>query len=41
MAHEVEWALQGACPVVSLNGVSGLPLKPSQILEAVERAAGR
>ena len=33
MAHEVEWAVQGACPVVRLNQVDGLPIRPSKILD--------
>jgi len=41
MAHEVEWALRGACPVVSLCQVNGQALKPSLIREAIEQAAGR
>lgn len=41
MAHEVEWALRGACPVVSLCQVNGQAMKPSLIREAIEQAAGR
>jgi 2-oxoglutarate/2-oxoacid ferredoxin oxidoreductase subunit alpha len=40
MAHEVEWALGGACPVVPLGRVDGLPVKPSEIRAAIEQAAG-
>jgi 2-oxoglutarate ferredoxin oxidoreductase subunit alpha len=39
MAHEVEWAAGGACPVIPLSRVDGLPVRPGQILELVERAA--
>jgi 2-oxoglutarate ferredoxin oxidoreductase subunit alpha len=39
MAHEVEWAVGGACRVVPLSRVDGLPIRPGQILEFVERAA--
>jgi 2-oxoglutarate/2-oxoacid ferredoxin oxidoreductase subunit alpha len=39
MAHEVEWAAAGACPVAALPRVDGLPISPRQILEWVERAA--
>ncbi len=41
MAHEVEWALRGTCPVVPVGQVNGQALKPSQIREAIEKAAGR
>jgi 2-oxoglutarate ferredoxin oxidoreductase subunit alpha len=37
MAHEVEWAASGACPVVPLSRVDGLPVRPGQVLELVER----
>jgi 2-oxoglutarate ferredoxin oxidoreductase subunit alpha len=40
MAHEVEWAVRGACPVVPFGRVDGLPVRPGQILELIERAAG-
>jgi 2-oxoglutarate ferredoxin oxidoreductase subunit alpha len=39
MAHEVEWAVAGACPVAALTRVDGQPITPRQILEQVERAA--
>lgn len=39
MAHEVEWAVGGACRVVPFSRVDGLPVRPGQILELVERAA--
>jgi 2-oxoglutarate ferredoxin oxidoreductase subunit alpha len=39
MAHEVEWAVAGACRVVPLSRVDGLPIRPGQILELVERSA--
>jgi 2-oxoglutarate ferredoxin oxidoreductase subunit alpha len=38
MAHEVEWAAGGACRVLSFSRVDGLPVRPGQILELVERA---
>jgi 2-oxoglutarate ferredoxin oxidoreductase subunit alpha len=41
MAHEVEWALRGACPVVPLGRVSGLPIKPAEVRQAIGEAAGR
>jgi 2-oxoglutarate ferredoxin oxidoreductase subunit alpha len=40
LAHEVEWAVRGACRVVPFSRVDGLPVRPAQILELVERAAG-
>jgi 2-oxoglutarate ferredoxin oxidoreductase subunit alpha len=39
LAHEVEWAVAGACPVVPFGRVDGLPVSPAQILELVLRAA--
>jgi len=44
MAHEVEWAARGACEVVPFGRVDGLPIRPAQILEVIQRAdrgAGR
>jgi 2-oxoglutarate ferredoxin oxidoreductase subunit alpha len=41
IAHEVEWAVGGACPVVPFGRVDGLPVRPAQILELIERAAHR
>lgn len=38
MAHEVEWAVRGACPVVPFGRVDGLPIRPAQILELIEHA---
>jgi len=40
MAHEVEWAAQGACRVVPFGRVDGLPIRPGQMLELIEQAAG-
>jgi 2-oxoglutarate ferredoxin oxidoreductase subunit alpha len=39
MAHEVEWAVKGSCPVVPLGRVDGLPVSPSQLLSLIEEAA--
>ncbi|MBI3448901.1 MAG: 2-oxoacid:acceptor oxidoreductase subunit alpha [Acidobacteria bacterium] len=39
MAHEVEWALRGACPVVPFARVDGLAIRPSQILAEIRAAA--
>jgi 2-oxoglutarate ferredoxin oxidoreductase subunit alpha len=39
MAHEVEWAAGGACRVVPFSRVDGLPVRPGQVLEVVEREA--
>ena len=39
LAHEVEWAVQGRCPVLTLGRVDGLPIRPAQILERIEEAA--
>jgi len=39
MAHEVEWALAGACPVVPLGRVDGQPVCPGEILELIEKTA--
>jgi 2-oxoglutarate/2-oxoacid ferredoxin oxidoreductase subunit alpha len=39
MAHEVEWAVCGACPVVPFGRVDGQPIRPAQILELIEQAA--
>jgi 2-oxoglutarate ferredoxin oxidoreductase subunit alpha len=39
MAHEVEWAARGACRVVPFSRVDGLPIRPAQVLELIERAA--
>ena len=39
MAHEVEWAAAGACPIDPLMRIDGQPISPRQILERVERAA--
>ncbi len=38
MAHEVEWALAGTCPVTAIGRVDGQPFRPGQILQAVEEA---
>jgi 2-oxoglutarate ferredoxin oxidoreductase subunit alpha len=39
MAHEVEWAVRGACPVVPFGRVDGLPIRPSQIATLIEETA--
>jgi 2-oxoglutarate ferredoxin oxidoreductase subunit alpha len=39
MAHEVEWAARGACPVVPFGRVDGLPVSPTQILDLIKEAA--
>jgi 2-oxoglutarate ferredoxin oxidoreductase subunit alpha len=41
MAHEVEWAVRGACHVVPFGRVDGLPIRPGQILELIEQAVSR
>lgn len=38
-AHEVEWAVCGKSEVVKLNRVDGEPIRPTQILELIERLA--
>jgi 2-oxoglutarate ferredoxin oxidoreductase subunit alpha len=38
MAHEVEWAVRGACAVGRVNRVDGEPISPLEIVEAVEQA---
>jgi 2-oxoglutarate ferredoxin oxidoreductase subunit alpha len=38
VAHEVEWAVAGACPVTPFGRVDGLPVRPAQVLELIERA---
>ena len=38
MAHEVEWAARGACRVIPLTRVDGLPISPAQILGSIEKA---
>jgi 2-oxoglutarate ferredoxin oxidoreductase subunit alpha len=39
MAHEVEWAVSGACNVVPLCRVDGQPIRPSQIMDLIEKEA--
>jgi 2-oxoglutarate/2-oxoacid ferredoxin oxidoreductase subunit alpha len=39
IAHEVEWAVQGACAVEPFARVDGQPVRPAQILELIEKAA--
>ncbi len=41
MAHEVEWAVRGACTVVPFGRVDGQPIRPAQIVELIEKAAKR
>lgn len=39
IAHEVEWAVRGSCPVIPFGRVDGLPISPAQILTLIEEAA--
>ncbi|MBV8264748.1 MAG: 2-oxoacid:acceptor oxidoreductase subunit alpha [Planctomycetaceae bacterium] len=39
MAHEVEWAAAGACPIDPLMRIDGQPISPRQIRARVDRAA--
>ncbi len=39
VAHEVEWAVGGACPVAKLNRVDGEPISPVEILARLEEVA--
>ncbi len=39
MAHEVEWAAAGACPVVTYGRVDGLPVRPADVLRLIEKSA--
>jgi 2-oxoglutarate ferredoxin oxidoreductase subunit alpha len=39
MAHEVEWAVRGACKVIPFGRVDGLPVSPAQVLQLIEEAA--
>jgi 2-oxoglutarate ferredoxin oxidoreductase subunit alpha len=39
MAHEVEWAVRGACNVIPFGRVDGLPISPAQVLRLIEEAA--
>jgi len=39
LAHEVEWAVAGACKVVPFSRVDGQPVRPAQILELIEQTA--
>jgi len=38
LAHEVEWAVQGTCPIKPFGRVDGQPIRPGQILELIEAA---
>ncbi|MCU0241381.1 MAG: 2-oxoacid:acceptor oxidoreductase subunit alpha [Vicinamibacteria bacterium] len=38
MAHEVEWAAQGACRVVTFGRVDGFPISPAQLLALIDEA---
>jgi 2-oxoglutarate ferredoxin oxidoreductase subunit alpha len=40
IAHEVEWAVRGACPVVPFGRVDGQPISPSQVRQLIAQAAG-
>jgi len=39
MAHEVEWAVGGACQVLKVGRVDGQAMRPAQILNLIEEAA--
>lgn len=39
IAHEVEWAVRGACPVKGFGRIDGQPIRPVQILELIEEAS--
>jgi len=39
IAHEVEWAVAGACRVESLSRVDGQPIRPAQIVERITALA--
>jgi 2-oxoglutarate ferredoxin oxidoreductase subunit alpha len=39
MAHEVEWAVRGACPVIPFGRVDGQPVAPRQVLDLLVEAA--
>ena len=39
IAHEVEWAVAGACPVIPLSRIDGQPIRPGQVLEQIEEAS--
>ncbi len=39
IAHEVEWAAKGACPVKGFGRIDGQPIRPVQILELIEEAS--
>ncbi|MBN2090981.1 2-oxoacid:acceptor oxidoreductase subunit alpha [candidate division KSB1 bacterium] len=37
MAHEVEWASKGKAEIVKINRIDGEPIKPTDILEMIEK----
>jgi hypothetical protein len=39
MAHEVEWAARGGCRTVPFGRVDGQQIRPTQILELIEKEA--
>jgi 2-oxoglutarate ferredoxin oxidoreductase subunit alpha len=39
MAHEVEWAVRGACRTVPLGRVDGQPIRPAEILDVIRKEA--
>jgi 2-oxoglutarate ferredoxin oxidoreductase subunit alpha len=39
MAHEVEWAVRGACRTVPLGRVDGQPIRPAEILDLIRKEA--
>lgn len=41
IAHEVEWAVGGACPVEAFGRVDGQAIAPRQVLDLILKAAGR
>jgi 2-oxoglutarate ferredoxin oxidoreductase subunit alpha len=41
VAHEVEWAVKGTCPVVPFHRVDGQSISPAQVLTLIQDAAKR
>jgi len=39
IAHEVEWAVRGACEVVKINRIDGEPINPQQIFDVIVELA--
>jgi 2-oxoglutarate/2-oxoacid ferredoxin oxidoreductase subunit alpha len=38
IAHEVEWAVRGGCPVIPFGRVDGQPIAPAQVLGLIQEA---